>query len=339
MLLDDYQDCMAVGMTLVSAGEECREFFHRISVFSSKYSLEDTDRKLDDFLQNTRSIKIGSFFYKCHEYGVIPDSVPHYESVGFSVEVLPKVVQRIVFDTHSFQNFPIDYIAPSLLFVACAACGNSTMIQISNTPYGSQIIPTLNINNPVQVTAENIYLRPSFSHNSYLSFRHNNPSKYSFLNLSLDGSAYTNEIVYASWFDADGNRYAIPVNSQKPSLSTRLYCSFEMPLDQKKHFTFSLYTNVQYSLSTSYQARTLLPGLDKDNFNYENMMPWFWGDEGGNLFYSGTSGFAQSKTNTLSYRILPSLEYKLDNFSTQLSAGAWNRITKYSLNPTANMNS
>lgn len=209
----------------------------------------------------------------------------------------------------------------------------------SNTPYGSQIIPTLNINNPVQVTAGNIYLRPSFSHNSYISFRHNNPTKYSFLNLSLDGNVSTNEIVYASWFDADGNRYAIPVNSQKPSLSTHLYCSFEMPLDQKKHFTFSLYTNVQYSLSTSYQARTMLPGLDKDNFNYTNMMSWFWGNEDGNLFYSGTSGFAQSKTNILSYRILPSLEYKLDNFSTQLSAGAWNRITKYSLNPTANMNS
>ena len=130
--LDDYQDWMTVGMALASAGEECREYFHRISVFSSKYSREDTDKKFDGFLQNTRSIKIGSFFYKCHEYGVIPDSVPHYEAVGFPVEVLPKAVQRIVFDTHSFQNFPIDYIAPSLLFVACAACGNSTVVQIIN---------------------------------------------------------------------------------------------------------------------------------------------------------------------------------------------------------------
>ena len=37
--LDDYQDWMTVGMALASAGEECREFFHRISVFSSKYDL------------------------------------------------------------------------------------------------------------------------------------------------------------------------------------------------------------------------------------------------------------------------------------------------------------
>lgn len=208
----------------------------------------------------------------------------------------------------------------------------------SNTPYGSQIIPTLNINNPVQVTAGNIYLRPSFSHFSSLSYRHNNPSKYSFLNISLNGRAYTNEIVNASWFDADGNRYAIPVNSRKPSLSTRFYCSFERPLDQKKHFTFSIFANVLYSLGTSYQAKTQLPGLDKDNFNYDEMMSWFWGHEDGNLFYSGTSGFAQSRTKALTYRIRPSLEYKLENFSTQFSAGARNRITEYSLNSTANIN-
>ena len=45
-------------MALASAGEEFREAFHRISVFSSKYDREDTDRKFDGFLQNSRSIRI-----------------------------------------------------------------------------------------------------------------------------------------------------------------------------------------------------------------------------------------------------------------------------------------
>lgn len=67
--LDDYKDWMTVGMALASAGEEFRESFHRVSRFSSKYNREDTDRKFDGFLENTRSIRIGSFFYKCHEYG------------------------------------------------------------------------------------------------------------------------------------------------------------------------------------------------------------------------------------------------------------------------------
>lgn len=69
MPLDDYQDWMTAGMALASAGEECREFFHRISVFSSKYDREDTDRKFDWFLQNTRSIRIGSFFISVMSMG------------------------------------------------------------------------------------------------------------------------------------------------------------------------------------------------------------------------------------------------------------------------------
>ena len=67
MSLDDYQDWMTVGMALASAGEEFRESFHRVSRFSSKYDREDTDRKFDGFLENTRSIRIGSIFYKGHE--------------------------------------------------------------------------------------------------------------------------------------------------------------------------------------------------------------------------------------------------------------------------------
>lgn len=54
--LDDYQDWMTMGMALASAGEECRKLFHRISVFSSKYDREDTDRKFDGFLENTRGV-------------------------------------------------------------------------------------------------------------------------------------------------------------------------------------------------------------------------------------------------------------------------------------------
>lgn len=210
---------------------------------------------------------------------------------------------------------------------------------ISDTPSGTLIVPTLNINNPVQVTAGNIYLRPSFSHQGYFGFRHSNPSRYSFLNVSLHGNISTNGIVYASWFDSDGNRYAIPVNSKNPAVTTGLNCSYHTPMDKQKRFTFSFYSNMNYTGNTSYQATTRLPGLDKDNFDYEETMSWFWGNADGNLFYSGASGFAQSKSNTLSYRIQPSFEYKTDNFSTELSGGAYNRITKYTLNPDADVNS
>ena len=55
-----------------------------------------TDRKFNELLKTTRSIGIGSFYYRCHQRGVIPDSIPHYETIPFPVEVLPKKVQEIV---------------------------------------------------------------------------------------------------------------------------------------------------------------------------------------------------------------------------------------------------
>ena len=209
----------------------------------------------------------------------------------------------------------------------------------SKTPSGALIVPTLDVSNPVQMTAGNTYLRPSFSHYCYFGFRSSNPQRYSFINVSLQGNLSTNEFVYASWFDADGNRYAVPVNSRDPGVSSQLNVSYSTPLDKEKHFSFSLYGFARCSFNTSYQATSLLPGLDKDNFNYDEFMSAFWGNADGDLFYSGASGFARSRTNTITYDIHPSFEYKLDNFSAELSAGASNTITKYTLNPDADINS
>lgn len=208
----------------------------------------------------------------------------------------------------------------------------------SDNPTGAQISPALDINNPVQMTAGNIYLRPVFWHIGSLTFNHSNPSKYSFLNVELYTNWFSNEIVYASWFDPDGNRYAIPVNSARPSFASYLYGDYRIPLDKQKRFTFSITGYFSNSSNTSYQAKAQLPGLDKDHFNYDEMMARFWGDADGNLFYSGASGFAESRTNTFVYYIAPSFEYKLDVFSAELGVCARNNITLYSLNPNANVN-
>lgn len=128
--LDDYEEWLTIGMALSSLGETGRAAFHRLSACSKKYNPEDTDRKFNELLKTTRSVGIGSFYYRCHQRGVIPDSIPHYECIPFPVEVLPKKVQEIVRETHLHQNFPIDYIAPCLLFVAALSCGNAAVIEM-----------------------------------------------------------------------------------------------------------------------------------------------------------------------------------------------------------------
>ncbi len=128
--LDDYEDWRSMCMALSTLGEKAWAYVDRISRFSARYNREENRRKFAEFVRSTRSIGIGTFFYKCHAYGVFPPDMPHYETVPFPVEVFPEAVRRIIFATHECLNFPVDYIAPSLLFTASIACGNAVGIEI-----------------------------------------------------------------------------------------------------------------------------------------------------------------------------------------------------------------
>ena len=208
----------------------------------------------------------------------------------------------------------------------------------SVTPTGSRIVPTLDLTNPIQISTGNIYLRPQFTHNAFLSFRTGNPKDFSFAEFFLSGSLNTRQIVQASWFDENGIRYALPVNSPKPGGSVALYASWNQPFGKQKRFTLTLDGSVGYDASVSYQATQRLPGLNKDQFDYSATMASLWGDASGSKFYSGQSGFAQSNTGTLTLSLFPSLDFKTEQFSLTLRGLAENRRTRYSLDPKANMN-
>ena len=128
--LDDYNDWVQIGIALSQLGDEGLPAFHRVSRFSKKYNDLGTSMKYNSIAGSGYGYTLGTFFYKCHQYGIVPESVPHYECVPFPVEVFPKQVQEIIRETNLHQNFPIDYIAPCLLFVACLACGNSVVVEL-----------------------------------------------------------------------------------------------------------------------------------------------------------------------------------------------------------------
>lgn len=133
-------------------------------------------------------------------------------------------------------------------------------------------------------------------------------------------------------------RYAIPVNSTKPGGDISAYASYNKTFGKNRNFTFTLDGDISFSSNTGYQTSKRLPAIDKDSFDYEGLMQWFWGDSAGDRFYSGESGFAESRTNTLSTSLYPSIAYRHDWFSITLMGYAVNSITKYSLDKTANMN-
>lgn len=208
----------------------------------------------------------------------------------------------------------------------------------SSTPSGSKIIPTLNISNPVQIGMGNVYLRPQFTHHAMLNLNTGNTERYSFMELFASGSLSTTPIVSASWFDEDGVRYSIPVNSMKPGADFSVFGSWNKSFGRNRNFTLTLDGDISYSINTGYQTSARLSPIDKDNFNYDIFMKEFWGDSSGKRFYSGASGFSESRTNSLSVSVFPTLAYKLDNFSASLMGFATNSVTKYSLDTSADMN-
>ena len=130
--LDAYDEWTTMGMALSSLGESGREYFNRISRFSAKYNSGACDKKFDELLRTTRTLNIGTFFYKCRLKGI---SVPHrvlYNTAPFPAQVFPEKIRQIITETHRCLNFSIDHIGASLLFAASIACGNAINVEIKN---------------------------------------------------------------------------------------------------------------------------------------------------------------------------------------------------------------
>lgn len=208
----------------------------------------------------------------------------------------------------------------------------------TDTPTGTRVSPALNISNPVQISVGNVYLKTAYQQYMGLNFNHNNPKNFSNISVHAGSQLGTNQVVYASWFDENGVRYAIPVNSEAPSFSVQSYIYYRTPLNKKKTLNLTVSGNINYTENTNYQAKGHLPGLDKENFDYNETMEWFWGNASGNKFYSGESGFGKSLTNTFTYAFGSTFDYKIGGFSFDLGAYFNNSISKYSLDKTANNN-
>ena len=209
---------------------------------------------------------------------------------------------------------------------------------MENRPSATSMTPSLNISNPVQITAGNIYLKPQYTHHSHISLSTNNRETFAFFSMYLSGQMTTRSSVQASWMDASGVRYAVPVNSRKPQSTAYMYISYSRPVTKDRQLTFQVSPYANYTGGTSYQAISRLDGLDLQSFDYNTFMDEFWGDASGDRFYSGQSGFAESSTNTLVWGGEFKLKYSIEKLDASLSYGMSNRVSKYSLDPTANLN-
>ena len=209
---------------------------------------------------------------------------------------------------------------------------------MENRPSATSMTPSLNISDPVQITAGNIYLKPQYTHHTHVSLSTSNRETFAFFSMYLSGQMITRSAVQASWMDASGVRYAVPVNSKKPQSTAYMYLSYNRPVTKDRQLTLQVSPYANYTGGTSYQATSKLDGLDLQSFDYNSFMNEFWGNASGDRFYSGQSGFSESRTNTLIWGGEFKLKYSIEKLDANLSYGASNRVSRYSLDPTANIN-
>ena len=206
----------------------------------------------------------------------------------------------------------------------------------SSQPSAVRINPVLDISNPLEIATGNVYLRPSYVHDAYISWNYNNRKTLSYFSFYIDGTMTQRGIVSASWFDTEGVRFSVPVNTRKPSNSLYSNFSWRQPVGKKKRLSLSagLYGNM--SASTHYQATGRRAGMDLLSFDYNAFMADFWGDAGGSRFYGGQSGFSESRV--LQYTLQGNLgfTYRLDRFSIDYYSYAGNQRSSYSLDSSAN---
>ena len=205
-------------------------------------------------------------------------------------------------------------------------------------PSSSQMSTVLSLGNPSRLSVGNIYLKPYGYTTMYLNWNRSNRERFSSLMAYLSATIRTQAIGSAQWYDTDGIMYSVPVNIPKPSVNLSFSSSYTTPLDAKKNWSLILGASASYTSSLSYQARTILPGWDKDHFDYTTFMSDFWGDESGSRFYSGQSGFAESHTRSLSPSASFQFRFNQDRYSFAVGASTQARIARYSLDPTADLN-
>ncbi len=232
------------------------------------------------------------------------------------------------------------FVTPTLRFQHMAGINriSASVYGYSGRPSASRMLPALTITNPSRIGLGNVYLKPySYTYFS-ANWNRNDRTDFTTLMVYLFGQLNAKPVVSAQWYDADGIMYSIPVNSRKPNFSGSLTANYTMPLESKKNWTLSLGAGAGYAVSTTYQAKGILGGIDKDNFDYTAFMDTFWGNAGGDLFYSGQSGFRESRTNFFTPYARFRVKYNQDNYSFSAGAATNGHIARYSLNPDINMN-
>ncbi len=201
----------------------------------------------------------------------------------------------------------------------------------SVVPSGAQNFNTvLDISNPVNISVGNIYLKSGYRQNIVVQARlRSEKMRNAVVNVRLDGTISFKDRTIASWYDDASVRYSIPVNAHRPHYNAGLNINYVQPLNKSKTLNLIITPRITASSNSNYISKGSLMGLDKESFDYHTMMSWFYGDRNGDRFYSGSSGFMESRSLKLDWLLKAELKYEILAYSIRCGGSVDNARTSY----------
>ena len=215
-------------------------------------------------------------------------------------------------------------------------------------PSITQLDPTVNITNPLNIRSGNPDLLPSFSNDLSLLLNSYNREKQKSLKATLNFSFVMNEIINKTIYEANtGVQQTFPVN-QNGIWSTSATLLFNTPIDKAKRVQFSINTDISYRNQIGYLS------LKKDNeminvaktFNIRENVSisyrklWLYIQMRAIVRYSSTSNSIEEKKNMqdVNYRGVLNTQVSLPSDWTILSgiqySGQTGLSTGYNKNET-----
>ena len=142
----------------------------------------------------------------------------------------------------------------------------------SSQPSLTQMMPVPDNSNPQRVTLGNMGLTPSFSHSMSAMFNNTNRETFASLNANVNLSYRTNNIINASWYDANGVQYTVPMNNDKGAWTVNTFLMYNTPIAKSK-FSVMSFTNARYSTGVSLVGDASIDGSDEASYlNIANYM-------------------------------------------------------------------
>lgn len=133
----------------------------------------------------------------------------------------------------------------------------------TNQPSINQLMPVPDNSNPLYVSLGNTSLNPEFSHNLWADYRFTDMKTFSTYNVMANFSYTKDDIINASWYNASGVQYTVPINSARPTFNGSLMLMINSQIAKSK-FSIMSFTRGSVTSNLTYTGNdTTATSLDE----------------------------------------------------------------------------